>query len=71
MPHFLVTEHSLFSFLDLFPCLQQSMDPFLFPQPADRLMPLFDFYFPSGGSRVVRGQGSTAGSGQSRLWCVV
>lgn len=30
--------------LALFPFLQQSIDPFLFSQPADRLMPLFDFF---------------------------
>lgn len=70
MPHILRTEHSSLA-LALFPFLQHSINPFLLPQPADRLMPLFDFYFPSGESRVVRGQGSTGGSGLSRLWCVV
>lgn len=68
--HVLCTEHSLFT-LALFPFLQQSISPFLFAQPADRLMPLFDFCFPSGGSRVVRGQGSTGGSGLGRLCCVL
>lgn len=67
MPH---TENSSFT-LAFSPFLQQHVDPFLFSQPADRLMPVFDFNFPSGGSRVVRGQGSTGGSRLSSLWCVV
>lgn len=53
------------------------INPFLFSQPADRLMPLFDFYFSVGsweGSGVARGQditlGHAGGSGLSRLQSV-
>lgn len=66
MPHVLHTEHGLFT-LALFPFLQQPIDLFLISQPGDRLIPLFDFDFSSAGSRVVRGQGSSSGSGLSRL----